>query len=229
MERIVNEPVRLWLTVQAWADCGLGFEEPRFLTSTHEGALNATSPTRIFYRNSCMAQGTGITLADGRVVPVEQVQQGDKVIAGTDGTVLTVTDVARGNEAHPFVLLRDSAGHQVSLTEMHPVLLSSGKMVAAKALQVKDLVKTDKGVARLTSVSRVPADRQVFNLTLGTDEELLKVAKNGRTMFAGGFLVGDNATQVELERPSSAPVAELPKAWRKDFQRRVKLAPASHR
>ena len=177
---------------------------------------------KIFYRNSCMAEGTQVQLEDGRVVPVEQVKQGDKVRSGASDTVLTVTDVARGNELAPFVQLRDSAGHEVTLTEMHPVIKANGEVVAAQTLKVKDTVRTDKGTATLTSVTRVPVEgKRVFNLKLGTDAELATVGKQGRTLFAGGFLVGDMSMQVELERPEQKPVdvlARLPKAWHQDFK-----------
>jgi hypothetical protein len=103
---------------------------------------------------------------------------------------------------------------------------ASGEVVATKALKVKDQVKTDKGVATLTSIERVaPEGKRVYNLRLGTEQELLKVGKNGRTLFAGGFLVGDMGMQDELQMPKQEqPVAvldRLPKAWHQDYNRRV--------
>ncbi|WP_228560131.1 MULTISPECIES: hypothetical protein [Myxococcus] len=47
-------------------------------------------------------------MADGTLAPVESVELGDKVIADAKGTVLTVTDVARGNEAKPLFRLQVS-------------------------------------------------------------------------------------------------------------------------
>ncbi|PTL77079.1 Hint domain-containing protein [Vitiosangium sp. GDMCC 1.1324] len=221
---ILNKAASFTITILGKAKCtnadGTYSLEPFYKSQAIDG--RALTTQRIFYRNSCMAEGTRIQMADGQVVPVEQVKMGDKVIAGAGGKVLTVTDVARGNELNPFVHLRDSAGHEVTLTEMHPVITAKGEVVAAKNLKVKDQLRTEKGVASLTSVKRVPVNgKRVFNLKLGTTEELAGLDSLGRTMFAGGFLVGDMAMQQELETPAKKPVdvlASLPKAWHQDFK-----------
>ncbi|WP_239470299.1 Hint domain-containing protein [Archangium violaceum] len=221
-ETIVNELTRYSILISGTVSCNSVTK--RFFIPYPTPATGGA--TNIYFWNSCMAEGTSVKLADGRVVPVEEVKQGDKVVADAKGSVLTVTDVARGNEIKPLFRLRDDAGHDVTLTEMHPVIKSNGEVVATKNLKVKDQVKTDKGVATLTSITQVAADQQrVYNLRLGTDQELLAVGKNGRTLFAGGFLVGDLSMQDELQMPKQEqPVAvleRLPKAWHKDYQNRV--------
>lgn len=221
-ETIVNEMTRYSVLISGKLLCG-GVQYPFYLPYPRPGQ----GTTNIIFLNSCMAEGTGITLADGRVVPVEQVKQGDKVVTDSKGTLLTVTGISTGNENKDLVRLRDNAGHDVMLTEAHPVITASGKVVAAKNVKVLDQVKTDKGLATLTSIDRVSADKKkVFNLKLGTDQELLAVGKNERTLFAGGLLIGDSSMQEELEavRPAS-PVAlleRLPKAWHKDYQNSLK-------
>jgi hypothetical protein len=221
--KVLNRSTSFTITLIGKAQCtnadGTSSLEAFYKSQAIDG--RALTAQRLFFRNSCMAEGTRIQLAEGRVVPVEQVKMGDKVIAGAGSTVLTVTDVARGNELNPFVQLRDNLGHQVTLTEMHPIVTAKGEVVAARDLKVRDQVRTDKGVASLTAVKRVPVNgKRVFNLKLGTAEELAKVDALGRTMFAGGFLVGDLAMQEELERPAKKPanvLASLPKAWHQDY------------
>jgi hypothetical protein len=221
--KVLNRATTFTITILGKARCtsadGTESLEAFYKSQAIDG--RALTTQRLFFRNSCMAEGTRIQLAEGRTVPVEQVKMGDKVIAGAGRAVLTVTDVARGNELTPFVHLRDSLGHQVMLTEMHPIITAKGQVVAAKDLKVRDQVRTDKGVASLTVVKRVPVKgKRVFNLKLGTAEELAGVDALDRTMFAGGFLVGDLAMQEELERPANKPVdvlALLPKAWHQDY------------
>ncbi|WNG26554.1 hypothetical protein F0U62_22955 [Cystobacter fuscus] len=223
VNKVLNRATTFTITLLGKARCtsaeGIDYLEPFYKSQAIDG--RALTTQRLFFRNSCMAEGTRIQLAGGHEVPVEQVKLGDKILAGAGRAALTVTDVARGNEITPFVHLRDSLGHQVTLTEMHPVITASGQVMAARDLKVRDQVRTDKGVASLTAVKRVPVNgKRVFNLKLGTAEELAGVDALGRTMFAGGFLVGDLAMQEELERPANEPVdvlARLPKAWHQDY------------
>ncbi|CAM4518308.1 MULTISPECIES: Hint domain-containing protein [Myxococcus] len=222
-ETIINELTRFNIHVAGKVRCNT---KVKSFFVTYPMPTTGVTPN-IYFWNSCMAEGTQVKLADGTLAPVESVKLGDKVIADAKGTVLTVTDVARGNEAKPLFRLRDSVGHDVTLTEMHPVIMSTGKVVAAKNLKVKDQVRTVKGVSTLTSITPVSPDKmRVYNLRLGTDPELLAVGKNGRTLYAGGFLVGDMTMQDELQAPKREPqvslLNRLPKAWHTDFRNGVR-------
>ncbi|HVG64021.1 MAG TPA: Hint domain-containing protein, partial [Hyalangium sp.] len=112
-------------------------------------------------------------------------------------------------------------GQEVRLTEQHPVFLASGAMVPAVKVKIKDRVRTRQGSSSIVSVERLPYTGTVYNFDLGTPEELAQAGAPARTMFAGGFLVGDNSLQVEMTTPrlASGPVLErLPKAWHKDYR-----------
>ncbi|MCP3144120.1 Hint domain-containing protein [Pyxidicoccus xibeiensis] len=215
MARIANEVLEFALTINSRANCGLG-EVPR--NFTFRGKTQGRWDLYVW--NSCMAEGTKIVRADGTSVPVESIQRGEKVVANDSGLLLTVTDVSRGGEDKPLVRLGDDKGHQVLLTETHPVLTSKGA-VAAAALKVGDRVMTQAGAATLTTVKREAYAGQVYNLTLGTEQELLAAGKLDRTMYANGFRVGDNTMQAELSGPKAktGPVlARLPKAWHVDYR-----------
>ncbi|MCP3144116.1 Hint domain-containing protein [Pyxidicoccus xibeiensis] len=201
MERIINEPVDLLISLQAFVKCG-NVTESR-IVNISSPALTS-SPFHLNVLNSCMAEGTRITRADGETTPIEQLRIGDTVRASADGRVLTIRDVIHGHEPKPLVRLRDTQGHEVRLTEQHPVLLASGRVIAAVDVKVKDTVRTERGSAAIVSVERVPYDGRVFNLVLGTPEELATVGPNERTMFADGVLVGDDAMQRELGAPRQA-------------------------
>lgn len=219
MARITNENVEVVLTVIVDANCGQGAEKR---TVTQRSMVDWR--WSLFVLNSCMAAGTGIELADGTIVPVEAVRAGDKVAANGGGLVLTVTDVQRGGEDKPLVHLRDEMGHDVRLTTEHPVVLSSGKAVKAELVKVKDRLRTRTGESTVVSVARMPYDGQVYNLTLGTPEELAQISKEERTLFAGGVQVGDSSMQFDLTAPGQASadvLTRLPKVWHQDFKKRL--------
>ncbi|MFP2928773.1 Hint domain-containing protein [Pyxidicoccus sp. 3LG] len=202
MERIINEPVDLLINLQALVKCGSNAQESRIVTISSPAL--PTNPFHLNVLNSCMAEGTRITRADGSTTPIEQLRIGDTVRASADGRVLTIRDFIHGHEPKPLVRLRDAQGHDVRLTEQHPVLLASGRVIAAVDVKVKDTVRTERGSAAITSVERVPYDGKVYNLVLGTPEELESVGPHERTMFADGVLVGDDAMQRELGAPRRA-------------------------
>jgi hypothetical protein len=212
--RIINEDVKPSLTVRMMADCGSGTLVPRFASLSPEGG--DALPYRIFFLNSCFAEGTPIRLASGKTTTVESLELGDKVVSDTKGTILTVTGTSHGVEAEPLVELRDNKGHQLRLTSKHPVVKASGDVVFASAIKKDDRVITDSGIASIVSTERVEYGGQVYNLKLGTAEEQAKVGKDGTTMFAGGFLVGDSAMQQNNDKPNRT-VAQLPTAWSRDY------------
>lgn len=214
---IANDSPGFTVTISALANCGAG---EVYRTTTYP---SMTTTKTMYILNSCMAEGTSIVRADGASVPVESLKKGDRVVANERGVVLTVTDVAHGREDKPLVRLLDSQGHDVSLTQQHPVVLASGAVVAAGDVKVQDRVRTQAGVATIATVERLPYEGKVYNLTLGTPEELARVGKMDRTMFADGILVGDNAMQTELGRGAQQPryvLTSLPKVWHRDFRSR---------
>lgn len=218
---IINESVKPSLVISAMANCGEKNPDGTTLLTRRVITLapDGSSPLPFLakFLNSCFAEGTNVRRAGGSITAVEKIKVGDKVVSDAKGTVLTVTGVSRGREDEPLVDLRDNKGHELHVTTKHPILKASGEVVFASAIKTGDQVMTDRGIANIVSVARLPYTGQVFNLKLGTPEEQLKVGKNGTTMFAGGFLVGDSAMQTEHSTPR-LPVAQLSKAWEKDFQ-----------
>jgi hypothetical protein len=71
-------------------------------------------------------------------------------------------------------------------------------------------------------VERIPSEGQVYNLTLGTREELARTSAHQRTLYANGFMVGDSALQALLSAPprrEEATLASLPSVWHRDYLR----------
>ncbi|QRK10309.1 hypothetical protein JQX13_09560 [Archangium violaceum] len=191
---------------------------------------NQTSYTRsrfqdivnVDWRNACLAEGTRVTKADGKTVPVEQVKLGDKLLANGRGVALTVTAVSRGGEHKPLVKLRDEQGGEVMVTETHPMVTAKRGVVQAAELKVGEALLTRTGTATLVGVERVPFSGQVFNFALGTPEELASVGPEARTLYANGYLVGDSHMQATLEKRRTLDTRELltrlDGAWHEDFR-----------
>ena len=96
------------------------------------------------FKDSCFAKGTSILLADGRHIAVEDIKMGDRVIANERGITLTVVSASRGGEDHPLVHILDDKGHDVLLTETHPVVTSAG-ILQADAVQSGSVIETESG------------------------------------------------------------------------------------
>lgn len=203
------QTVDVQVKIQAAATCG-GVSYPR---------VAVVSPRQIGpvdYRNSCFAEGTGILRADGRYVSVESLSIGDKVLADGRGLALSVVTVSRGGDNHPLVHLYDDKGHDLLLTEKHPVVTTAGILPAEK-VAVGAEVQTENGIAVITAADRVPYKGNVYNLALGTAEELSTMPASNRTMFAGGIRVGDNEMQHEMEVASLKQTREVSAAWSADL------------
>ncbi|MDC3962096.1 Hint domain-containing protein [Polyangium jinanense] len=179
---------------------------------------STTRVTPVDFLKTCFAEGTEIRRADNTLLPVERFSVGDKVIANDRGLVLTVTGVVNGGESKPLVNLYDSHGHDLLVTEMHPVVTTRRGVVKAGDLTEGDEVMTEKGPAVLMSVQRVTYDRAVYNLSLGTPEELARAGKENRTMFAEGYLVGDNEMQFEIESAPKPGPDHVASEWERDYR-----------
>ncbi|MFY2561771.1 Hint domain-containing protein [Corallococcus terminator] len=177
---------------------------------------------RIIITNSCLAAGTEIELAAGKVAPIESVKAGDQV-RNPHQPALTVMDTAIGVEAVPMVRIRSEAGRSLLMTEMHPIQVLARGMVQAKALKKGDVVMTRTGPSKLVEVSREPYAGKVYNVKVGSDAEKLALAADQTVVYANGFVVGDGQIQQKYEsiamtRKDGDVLAHLPKKWHRDYQ-----------
>jgi hypothetical protein len=194
-------------------------------TFTSDSALwqnPATYPVpQIDILYGCLAEGTRIRMADGSEMAVEQFRGGgiESVQSGPRGITNTVWGTTRGKEVPPIIIIRDDQGHELWLTEQHPVP-SGGGVVLARDLTVGSRVSTESGDAALTSVERQPYDGDVWNLKVGTQAE----AERGETnVYANGILVGDVQMQryygeLDRRRKVENPLDVLPPEWHQDYR-----------
>ncbi|HRI63750.1 MAG TPA: Hint domain-containing homing endonuclease [Polyangium sp.] len=191
--------------------CSLGAACPgptvRF-TTLPTGNQTSTPPVQIWW--GCLAEGTKIAMADGRKVAIQNVTVGDKVISDKDGRILTVVGITEGAERRPMVRVSDDHGHHVTMSASHALPIGDGKVIQAQEVQVGDLIETSDGMARVTHVERPQLDAGVYNLELGTDEQLAGLDPRSTTMYADGVLVGDSRMQglVTEQRQSEANWAQ---------------------
>ncbi|HYO58060.1 Hint domain-containing protein [Archangium sp.] len=175
--------------------------------------------------NSCLAEGTQVQLADGRLVPIESIQIGDKIFNPfhPGAQELTVTDISKGFETAPMVRIKDKAGRDLLMTEMHPIATVDRGMVQARKLRVGDKVQTRTGISQLVSVTREPFPGKVHNLKVGSTTEALKLGSDQTVVYANGFLVGDGQIQQKYESAERTANAKLDmrkrvnKHWRQDY------------
>jgi hypothetical protein len=179
------------------------------------GYNSASSFNSLSIAWGCLPPGTPITLADGMEVAIERIQPGDQVLADDDGGVLTVVDIMEGEEHEPLIVVEDSLGHVLSMTSTHPVPTLDRGALNANELAVGDRIETDDGLAYVVSVSRREYDGHVWNLVLGTPEEL-EARGHATTMIANHMVVGDarmqglvkaERTSTDIEQRAAAPVA----------------------
>ncbi len=178
------------------AACALGRACPgptvRF-TTLPTGTATTAPPMQIWW--GCLAEGTPILLANGSKAAIQNVMVGDKVRSDKDGRVLTVVGITEGAERRPMVTIHDDKGHTVTMTATHAVPVSDGNIVQAQQLRAGDVIETNDGPANIVLVERPRVEMGVYNLELGTEEELVGLPAEHTTMFAGGVLVGDSRLQ----------------------------------
>lgn len=153
-------------------------------------------PMQIWW--GCLAAGTKVTLENGQQLAIESLTVGQKVRSDEHGRALTVVGMSEGAERKPMVRVVDDRGNIATMTSTHAMPLGNGQVVQAQALQVGDRIETQSGAATVMAVERPEYESAVYNLTLGTPEELEAVGPEGTTLFADGIRVGDARMQGHL-------------------------------
>ena len=183
-------------------------------------APNYHIATPIRVTNSCLAAGTRIATAGGEARKIEDLHIGDTVV-NPYAAQLTVADTTVGTESTPMVKIVDSRGHELLMTEMHPLSVVDRGMIAAKHLKVGDRVNTEDGPSELVGVTRQSYGGQVYNLKVGNAKEALALGVDQSVMYANGFLVGDVQIQDKYQfmdlRTHSAN-DKLSVRWQQDYQ-----------
>jgi hypothetical protein len=195
----------------------------QFMTNNPNADMKSKLIPCITVTNSCLAAGTLISMSDGSLQPIESIQGGDTVSNphDTSDLALVVADTAKGVELEPMVRIQEERGRSLLMTKMHPMPVLGRGMVLAKNLKVGDKVMTSTGPSKLTKVSAEPYEGMVYNLKVGSAEELASLGEDQTVVYANGFLVGDGQIQTKYETQEqmmlASKPARLPIRWKKDF------------
>jgi hypothetical protein len=181
------------------------------------------------FRWSCLAEGSKIVMADGTEKVIEQIEVGDRIRTGAGSAPLSVVDISKGFESAPIVDLETDSGAKLMVTQGHPLFGADGAALRADALEVGSTIKTSTGEAKVTKLGRRPFAGHVYNLKLGTDDQLEGLDVARINMYANGLSVGDARSQWALEmvrqQGSSAPIRD---EWMADALMASGLRPASN-
>ncbi len=179
-----------------------------------------TDPKRFAmqFRWSCLAEGSKIVMADGTEKLIEQVELGDRVRSGAPGTSLSVVDITSGFESAPIVELESDNGSTLLVTQGHPFFDADGRALRADELKVGSAIKTSTGTTKITRLNRKPYAGKVYNLKLGTEQQIEGLNVGAINMYANGLSVGDSRSQWALEvvRQQQASSAPLRAEWKQD-------------
>jgi hypothetical protein len=154
-------------------------------------------PPHIEFRDSCIAAGSMIKMADGSLVPIEKIKMGN-IVKG-NGADLTVVDISIGIEPKAMYKIVDEADHNLLITETHPVLTKNRGIIFPYELAVGDVIVTEKGTKSVVSIDKEMYNGTVYNLMLGTKDELARAPKNVNMFYANGILIADGDMQKEYE------------------------------
>ena len=167
----------------------------------------------------CLAEGTQITMADGKNLPIESVQVNTHSVASQQNTTLQVVGNSRGVEPIPMIEISTADGHRLMATSGHPIVTSKGIRLA-KQLAVGDIVITSQGRSALVTVAEVEYRGRIWNLDLGQDGSNIPIVE--QTMFANGILVGDQTMQEVYEQrfnaTETARKTRIPEGFMTDYQ-----------
>ena len=183
-------------------------------------AYNTVVIPPIYVLSGCVAEGTLIQMAGGVQKKIEDIQFGDRVVSDNKGTILTVTNIAQGEESNPLYQIT-AHDHTVLLTGTHPVITKAG-VVAASRIKAGETIETLGGNYQVTAVKKVTEKTKVYNLSIGVLEDRVSLEGNNRTYFAGGVRVGDWMMQNELEKRSVYDTdwvkGRLPAKYQPDYE-----------
>ncbi len=165
----------------------------------------------------CLVKGSMIETVDGMKPVEEVVAQQDRVVINRNGDTSLVTGTVVGEEEHVIKLTTDG-GKTISLTQHHPVIVAGLQVKLAREIGIGDEVMTRDGLETVTMLSRELYDDQVYNLVVEPADD--EARERGSTLFADGFMVGDNEMQRIFEtnyRARSQTIhASAPPSWRVD-------------
>lgn len=174
-----------------------------------------------YYTWHCVAAGTKVLLADGKTKKIEAIRGGDQVKL-CDGEIFTVVDTFGTNKESEVLVVKTEAGHELQITDMHPLLTTKG-LVAARDLLVGDRLVTDQGPSSVSSLKWKKYSGMVYSLGIGPTEVVTAFTDQFTCYFANGILIADNRLCVEFvasyKKRLNTVLAGIPKKFHAEARR----------
>lgn len=170
------------------------------LTLSVSSQSNCPEYKPLYFKRSCIAAGSMVSMADGSKLPVEQVVLGDMVDA--NGTALKVVNISTGYEYIPMVRLVEKEAEGISdllITTNHAVLTSKGLIMAGK-LAAGDVVMTEDGPKTIALAAREMYTGKVYNLTVANPSGEPLDSLESQVFIANGFVIADGAIEHLIEK-----------------------------
>lgn len=177
---------------------------------------------RIYW--GCLYIGTKITMADGSRKKIEELQIGEMVRGRKGG--LRIKEIVEGREPRG-VLLVETEGRRVYVSENHPMVTDQGVLLASQLLEHPGicLYTEDGDTERLEDVNRyVFQDDRVYSLVLEAKDGA-PLPPEEHVFYANGLLTGDNDLQKdasEMCRLRQRQKYALGEHWRRDVEMAAK-------
>lgn len=137
-----------------------------------------------------------------QTVPAHEVSPNDQMMSLAPGASLEDGEtlfgainkvVSGGEESNLFVFSLEN-GTELSVTKEHPMVLSDGRIVRAKSVELGDSFVTSEGASvSVTNIDRRASHEEVYNFDMAGD------STENHVIVANGVFVGDLALQSTLD------------------------------
>jgi hypothetical protein len=132
----------------------------------------------------CLAKGTGITLNDDSVKPIESITKGEKV--KTKNGCAEVKEVITGSEKEIVAVQTQDAPNPLLLSKTHIIATRRGEILACEMNAADDILMQTGEYSPVTYLEIIAGEYDVYSLELETPDYI----------YADGMLVGSHLSKI---------------------------------
>jgi hypothetical protein len=158
-----------------------------FMVTTYDasgGGSEAVIP-KLYILWGCLAEGTGVTLSDGSVKPVESIVKGEKV--KTKDGFAAVKEIITGSEAEMVAVQTQNAAVPLLLSKTHIIVTRRGEIPAIDLNAADDILTQSGEYSPVSYLELLSGGYKVYSLEL----------EEPAYMYADGMLVGSYTSKIE--------------------------------
>ncbi len=198
-----------------------------YATATFISGTSVESPAgiyvvpQVYILYGCLVTGTMIRMSNNTLKPIETFTGNgtEWVRCDNTGLIRQVHGISRGTESRPCIIIRDSMGHTLTMSEGHTIKTANRGVILAKYIRPGDRLITWQGYSTVTETGITAYAGDVWNLVVGGAAE---AAAGQTTLFANDVLVGDLGMQRHFGEAdklarSGNPFQDLPPHWHEEY------------